>query len=543
MDHKSYLPFPIPGRALPPAQTEQPEPPAAPRPAAASAALPEYGLFAEIEIDTSKNTNFAAPAPVPPSATPVMDEKRALFSAMRQIGRGDVYQADRPRTFYKQALLTKDFEDDYEHQAPFSSYFPYYQIMDSGQLRTYFTWRARVRRGDVANVPVSYAFLYMYELLNNVGVEHPRDGLDRLLAFWQAFRVHDAVIDRYALHWLKDYHVFYPLEQPFREFAAGRGLSGHYPSVFVYGSGPEDSFDIFAGVSKYDIRKSVFFGDETAGMTRGCFHHILERLRELFAAKKRCFEDMIFHPISKESAWTPFGSALFHPALRQPDRQAVISPREVYTCRNNRWTYATVMLTDRGKRLVGYIMKEMEACLRRTVKYKYKLSADPAACGGETLRRFESMGLPLPKLIRDSVAEYHKLSTRKVVSVDIGNLAQIRKEALTTQERLIVPEAPDTDVFDPADEPDDVMAAPPAMDGWEGFGDALTRTETGALRVILSGRDIRGFAATAGVMLEVLIDGINQKAMDFIGDAVVELDDTAAVYDDYRQKLMEVTEE
>ena len=42
------------------------------------------------------------------------------------------------------------------------------------------------------------------------------------------------------------------------------------------------------------------------------------------------------------------------------------------------------------------------------------------------------------------------------------------------------------------------------------------------------------------MMLEVLLDGINEKAMDAIGDAVLEMDDTVVVYEEYREKLLEL---
>ena len=38
--------------------------------------------------------------------------------------------------------------------------------------------------GRVEHVSLSYAFLYIYELLNNIGVDSPEEGLGQLLFFW-----------------------------------------------------------------------------------------------------------------------------------------------------------------------------------------------------------------------------------------------------------------------------------------------------------------------------------------------------------------------
>lgn len=43
----------------------------------------------------------------------------------------------------------EDFEDDYDGDAPFSMYYPCYQMMGYEQLRTYFSWRSKVRKGFV----------------------------------------------------------------------------------------------------------------------------------------------------------------------------------------------------------------------------------------------------------------------------------------------------------------------------------------------------------------------------------------------------------
>ena len=60
-------------------------------------------------------------------------------------------------------------------------YFPDYQSMGYEQLRTY-TWRTNVRKGVIRKTSFSYVFVYLYELLNNVGVADCRDGS---LSFWR----------------------------------------------------------------------------------------------------------------------------------------------------------------------------------------------------------------------------------------------------------------------------------------------------------------------------------------------------------------------
>lgn len=497
--------------------------------------------FAEIEMT---QTAPAAPAyPIPPlqsAATPA-DDKRTLFYAMRQIAREDVsYQMNHAKLFYRQAVFMADFEDDYEDFEPFSSYYPFYQQMTYEQLRTYFTWRTQVRKGNIRNTSLSYAFLYIYELLNQIGVYSPEEGLERLVSFWHVFRAFDTALDRYVLQWLKDYHVYYPLERPFGKFAAANQLTSSYPAIFGYCSGEEDSFDLFTGISKYNIKKSVFYSEQTRSLMKGCFYYMLERFRERFCGRKRGFEDLVFYPSSKESVWTPFSRSLFYPVHSQPDRQVVLSEREFYCCRNGRWTYQTAILSDPGRELIGYIMKEMEASLRKLVKFKHKISADPKRCDSKIRSKLEKMGIVFPAFIQECAAGYYALSTRKIISVDVGNLDRIRRDALQIQEKLIVTED-EPEVIPPLpSEPAEPVQPVKTADPWLEWKASLSAPELEAVRLVLCGQSIQKLADENRIMLEVLADGINQKAMDFLGDTLLEVDGNVVLYEDYRDKLVEI---
>lgn len=109
--------------------------------------------FAEIYVEDPKGAERGGtilggiPVPQVPA-----DQKRERFIKMRRLARvpqnAGYLSGSRDRLqavlFYKQAKFMENFEDDYEGNAPFSMYFPNYQMMSYEQLRTYFTWRSRV---------------------------------------------------------------------------------------------------------------------------------------------------------------------------------------------------------------------------------------------------------------------------------------------------------------------------------------------------------------------------------------------------------------
>jgi hypothetical protein len=456
-------------------------------------------------------------------------------------------QQDNAFVFYQQAVFMKDFADEYPDQVPFSSYFPFYQMMGYEQLRTYFTWRTQVRKGVVKPTSLSYVFLYLYELLNNVGVDSPETGLATLVSLWTAFRNLDHSIDKYVLRWFKDYHIYYRLPHTFQAFIEKHDLTEYYPKL----TDPQDLFDLFCALSKYDIRKSVFFTDETSKMIAGCFAFVVERIRQDFAAAGIPFDDALFRPIKKLKSWKPFKEALFHPWFQQPDRRVIFSENELYICHKNEWTFSTVLTTEKGRQFIGYLLKQMESVIRKVTSYKYQITANLHMVNQETLNRLTKSGLFVDKIVQSAVIDFYRETNKTVVTVDHCSLARIRQEALMTQEALIVEdqaEHNDTDrasirlpvqdqslFADPAD-----MEPAPVSDIWACFKDILDEREVQALAVILQDADIRQFADDHKVMLEVLADGINEKSMDTIGDNL--LDDELTIYEDYKQHVRGMVE-
>lgn len=503
--------------------------------------------FVEVAVRESGGLlQRASSLPPPQPIDPVTEQRRVRFYNMRQIAY-DQFAFDseyaRAKVFYQQGKYMEDFEDDDAARHSFSSVYPYYQKMGYPQLRTYFTWRAKVRRGEVEQVSLSYAFLYLYELINLIGVADPRQGLEKLVSFWQAFRVYDNTLDDYIYRWLKDYHIFYPLSHSFKDFVQAHQLAGEYPYLFEHEGTNRTRFLLYAGISKYKIEKSAFYTPENQELVQDCFCYLLQQLQERFLEKEQVFEDLIFYPTTKAAVWKPFAQALFFPEFEQPDREVVLSRRERYRCRDNRWTFHTTILSENGKLLVSYLMKEMESSLRQLLNYNRRLAAKPETCDEKTRSMLARMGIVFPAYIRKCVAAFYALRNRREVTVDPGSLRQIRKEALETQERLIIPE----EEFVPEVQTASVEPQPPVpdtpADSWGLLGQSLTSMELEVLHIALQNGDIAAYARTNGVMPEVLLEGINDKAMDMIGDTLLEYEGTLELYEDYKEKLAEMVRE
>ncbi|MBO5227686.1 MAG: TerB N-terminal domain-containing protein [Lachnospiraceae bacterium] len=535
-------------------------------------------MYYEIEYDSS---------PIPGAGkfvlksekveAPERDEVRDLFEKMRDIARGSrgsyfnnnaFYdrraQYENARIFYKQGMFMKDFEDDYEEVAEYDSYYPSYQMMGYKQLRTYFTWRTKVRKGIMERTSLSYAFLYMYELINNIGVDNPLDGFNKLLFFWNDYREYDETVDRYVIKWLKDYYIYYDLPGSFGEFVSANNLDEYYPDL----PESEDEFELYLEISKYNIRKSVFYTEDRAELIRECFKFVLDRIKAVFAEHHADFDKTVFWPLRNMPVWTPFAGALFYPCTEQRDRQVIISAKEAYICKMDSWVYNTALATEGGKQLVGYIMKQMEVTLRECVKFKYKITASIHTVNSQAVNGLIYAGVDFDEVIATAVKEFYREATKTVVKVDFAALNRIRAEALITQEKLIVPEEPvgtlqikedkpaevtvsaenmtENEVLRKADEVNISQAIisvtePDDDNLWNALWNELNNIEKEAVKLSLAGAsDIKKFADSHGIMLEVLLDGINEKAMDVIGDSI--MDDEFIIYDDYTDDIRKVVD-
>ena len=520
-------------------------------------------IFAEIEIEPKQpNHNatggtalrFFVPSSPPQAIKPrVTDPIREKFYEMRKLASERPFARSDSELFYRQARFMEDFEDNYEGNANFNMYYPYYQNMGYEYLRTYFTWRTKVRQGDIQPASLSYIYLYIYELLSGIGTTDPEDGFEKLLTLWNNVPFIKPGVEKYLSKWFKDYYVFYLTRDagmkgddsptyPFSEFIEKHELQKYFSLTLLFNENTDNKLEIWNSVSGYDITNSRYYKDGNEQVLTECFNAVLNEIREFCKKRSTRLEDLLIYSVGRKAPWQPFKQALFGSRVRQNDREIKISEFERYQCKNGQWTASLPIYYSSQRDFVGYIIKKTEACLRAETKYKYKLVAEmkPGSKPFRELQRPAAKRAELDKTIEKAVMDFYKSIHRIAVKVDHSNLARIREEAYETQEQLIVIE-PDESTKTPQDTPQDTPITLSFADGWKALKNILTDTERQALFLALQeNADIKAFANEKGIMLEVLVDGINEKAADCIGDNLLEIDDEIILYDEYRENIVSI---
>jgi len=494
-------------------------------------------IFAEIEMPTGAATALSQAVP---QSVGKPDPVREKFYDMRGLAGNNPGTWNDAKLFYRQGRYMENFCDDFAATKDFAMYSPCYQRLGYDQLRTYFTWRTKVRQREFAPAPLPCVFLHIYELLSNIGASDPAHGLAQIMDLWRAYGKTFSVLDDYLPAWLRDYHIYYTLPGSFLEFVETFDLWHHYRELFMFEPNQPDALLCWNHLADYDIAKSRFYNDGNQQLMEDCFSRVLDALRQMCAARRLILPDLLSYK-SSEFRWLAFRRAPFYHWYRQPDKRVDMPNGETYTYTANKWMQEMRTPYNFRKNLAGYIVKRMESQLRELVGYKSKISANETALFKATYR-FESMGLACDDIINEvdaGVLEFYQDLTRVVVNVDHQNISRIRELAQEVQEKLIVEDEPPT----PEEMPLIMQSQPPAIgDIWAALKSALNPTEIEALRLVTSGDgDIKSFAISHGIMPEVLVDSINETAFDIIGDGI--LDDEMAVYDEYKDNIKEVTEE
>ena len=474
-----------------------------------------------------------APAPTPKPPTPkLLRAMRSLVTTTR-----DAWQS-RAELFLKQARLMAAYEDDYVYNGTVNQYFPTYDSLSDAQLRGYFTWRTAVRQGRVEKRGMSYASLYVYELLHLIGCRDAQDGYEKLHSFCEAYCSIDPQIAHYIADWEDEFVIYYGLD-PKRITYGGDGLMRHQQDDAIHTMlhraehTAEAVMAALCTLSSYRLERSKLYRAHTAAVNTVVLR-VLDRAAKYYEKHRQIsfFDDLI--AVEQTAPVRLFSSAVFQPPKEEPDRVYEAHPLRRYECVSGYWTLHSYERPERAAQRLGVFLRGVDAGLRAhfgiTAIQPPKLKKWQAKIIDEEITAF--------------LAEQRAAEARRV-RLDFSQLARIRADADVTQERLIVEEeeeSPMMPIFEPSSvvppsSSEDMLPAAPVTT--EGAGDinALDASELRLLRTLLGDGDL-AWVRTEGRMLSVLVDGINEKLYEDFADTVIE-GDPPAVVPDYQDELIE----
>ncbi len=421
--------------------------------------------------------------------------------------------------------------------APFFSYIPQYAQLTEAQLAYYFYWRSALRRGEYLQTEESYFYLYVYEIINLPEIIHPKDGVTLLCNAWAAYRSRFPRIDKFMAEWVCDYCLIHGLPCP--EEAVRPFLKKLLPLVslrefYLGGMGdfsPHGVEMALAFYSDYRWQDSHYAAQH---------HDLFEK--HLVAAVTPAVERLLSD------------SSLFAETARSYQKHDAFCGS---LCAHNiksriEVEYYAVRDVSAVRTAITAAVKYAENKLRSLLVVKSRLTVPPFDEELRLLidRYFAQQGesiLP-PTRVKEKPA-YEHLYEAKTSGVNFENAAQIERLSWENT-RILVPEE-DAQIFEEIKneqkyKADAIFAAsaveqppkaePPAEEG----GSPFSQEEKTYLAMLLDGdpAGVRAVLLAASVMEAQLAEGINEKALDMLGDIV--LDGTADGYrviEEYREEV------
>ncbi|MCR5005593.1 MAG: TerB N-terminal domain-containing protein [Clostridiales bacterium] len=461
------------------------------------------------------------PEPVSvPSVPPVFEQMRRMASST------DALYMPREEVFFHQARFMEHYEDTQPYNGLSMHYLPTYQSLTNAQLRGYFTWRTRYRRGqEVIGCP-DYYKLHTFELLHLIGAENAEDGYEKLTSILHLLIKADPLSQEDAAHWLRDFVLYYHLDTALLADPEQEAFD-HALSVVLRKQDHDDVTFLHAllSLSSYSLDRSPFY-KQYPELTARVVSRLFDALSAYYEKhRKNSLSESLFGR-QAASSYVLFRNAIFYDHTTHPDYSYQVSPYMTYQCRGRWWTVTRYQGKPHGSKELGHLLKSCDRILRDQYSFDAKLRDD-----GRTPKYVETL---LVRIIQDDQKEQAaaeaeaKAREAAKLTFDLSGLAAIRASSARTMDRLIVEEET---------EPEAVPAAPVVLVQEPAVG-PLSSTEQAFLRALLEGRSYEDLLASEGLILSVLVDHINEALYDLLADTAIEWDgDRPVPVEDYIDDL------
>lgn len=495
--------------------------------------------------------------------------------------------------FYRQAQLMADYEDDYEFRGGFMQYYPTYAAMSDHQLRGYFSWRTRVRAGSVEPAPLSFAFVYVYELLCGIGTTPGLACYEQLRDFGIAYREADEYqgrsLDGYLRRWLRDYAIYHGIPEVLGGAQADQVgnaaltlLRAEHALLRQQGRTPRIASPVASEGTPVPEADALLEALGAAASYHLCDSRLAKQDRALVASvaadtftalvlhcskrRKTDFVEGLFGYATAEP-YTMFSAAVFHEPHQHEDARVQVGSLDTFTCTNGHWRHERALGATARSSELGLILHAVDQQLRERLAYPYPLKQRDVPKYVQKI---------IAAAIDTRLAERAEAERRRI-TIDLSRLGSIRAAAALTQEALLtdeerdvepasgqpdVPSAevpfqaqPATSAFPgveqplPAQTPAPAPAEVPGAPADAGATDepaaarayGLTDLEARVLRGLFEGAPISQLLGPSDPFVSVVADTINEKLFDLVGDAVIEFEgDDPCLVEDYLQDIQEV---
>jgi predicted DNA-binding protein (MmcQ/YjbR family) len=395
----------------------------------------------------------------------------------------------RAKNFYQQGKLMADYQDDFDQPVSCLRYYPVYHYLNTQQLRTYFTWRTKLRQGQLTACSLSYAYLYLYELLNNIGVD-VQTGYQQLT--WFAHKAAGKFDDKLQTRlqtWQQDYVLYYQLTDQLSIFASQREQDERYQCLLKHEQAAnQDIAAALLALGNYRFLPKIAARPNFSDMLAAVWRQVRQT-------------DFFFQKIGRKlvTQHRLFAGAIFYDR-KQANWSMKLDPERSYHGTGLDGYLISIQPNSRQRQNINLLLHEIDRLLRQFWQVGRPLKARPLA------------GIYLQAVVR-GIKEYHRQQAS--IKLDFSQLDQIRSDAAVTRERLLTDEEKAEELV-----PKPIPQPQPTIVKTYG----LSPAELQFLLALLQHQPWKQQLREEHLMPTLAADQINAKLFDEIGDNVIEFD-------------------
>lgn len=480
-------------------------------------------------------------------------KKISRLRQMKALSASNV--TDTNKLFYLQGTFMDDYVDNYDINVPCNKNNPVYNNLTIYQLRSYFSWRTLIRNKLYKQTEKSYVFLYIYELLNKIGVKNEIDGLNKIIDLWQNYRVFDNSFDKYLSNWVKDYYIINRINIDFNlieeEFPIKNNDNLEDISEILIGN-YENKLEFLDSISNYHILKSKIMEHKYSFLINLVIPEIFKNLDKYFSENNLSFVNITFGKFKKKY-WHVYENAIYFNNKLESDFVFKFKNLETYYRKGNNYYKETFELSQYSKCIVGYILKNIEITLRECLKFSKNLKVNISSLD-ELSSNAELYSVVTDKkfnmIINNTIKKYlieHKTEINNIITkekkeeivIDANKFNEIRKSSSRIQEKLIVEE----ENYLEKEEQIEIEIINSSQDIFKNLIDNLNTVELDFLKKIVNNEprnNLIDYSKQNNILFEIMIENINKVALETIGDNLIEDNsDEIIIYAEYIDSLKE----
>lgn len=559
-------------------------------------------VFQDVPLDFGdwKGSN-SAPVPAPDAAsrqtparggTGITDSFFRATDALPQqyIDMMDLYDYNdrKPghaaRNFVRQGRFMENATDHLPWNGWIRQRFPTYHDLNVRQLRGYFTWRTEIRNGIFRDTNSSLAYLYLYELLNGIGADSPRDTLEKLEAFEAGFL--DAGYGDEQMHlnlrrWMYEFSIVHdlPPEVTVRYMHPETSRRDEALSILKEPQNRTDR-EICDALLQFAPRwqKQGKVVRDSSGRGPALF---AQAWRDLVDHKWQDTGQTVFEACfgtAQSYRWYPLSNAVWMDPEQGKDREYHLSPIRSWSRHQGIWHESRYESLYFNLDRLQVIVRAMERLLRKEAGIRGSLQKRPEEAWVEP---FILETVERDRQEREArKREAERRAAMDSVQIDFSSLSKIRQDAITTMDSLLTEE--ETEDLDPVvprsahfppvapaalDDPDteaqtqpetaepqaDTMGEPGQTDHEEQPPEILPADTSGVpgidldpvhhqiLQALLAGKSAQPLIREHLLLASVVTDAINEALFDEIGDNALECEgEDITLVEDYREDVLDI---